>query len=282
MAGRAEYDAGSKALDVFAQFMMNRQAKKEARAERLEEESRYEKSLIERERRAEERAARQREQTPVERKVYQGDNDQGPPELLAEELNSIGAPVRTGPATQREKQDYSSGMRNASIANDAERLKLSRDEEDRQFKREGELSRRANDSRRTNAAETRANRPDTSRDPSELSKKEALAAISSFEYRADKENGETWQDVAERGGVDVTSLLKAANLGAQPKEPGAIERGLNAVGGALKNAFSQKKAPPVLGSPGKKEEKAKYPDGTRLQKGGKVYVVKNGVPVLEE
>lgn len=281
MASRATYDAGAAVLDAFAQFMMNRQAKKEARAERMEEEDRYEKSLIERENRAEERAARRRETTPVERKIYQGDNDQGPPELLAEELNAIGAPVRQGPATQREKQGYAEGMRSTAMANEAERQKQARDEEDRLFKRQGELSRRANDSRRTAATEARVNRPDASRNPSELSKKEALSAISSFEYRADKEKGESWQDVAERGGVDVDSLLKAANLGAEPKKPGAIERGLNAVGGALKNAFTPKKAPPVLGKPGEKE-KAPYPDGTKLRKGGKIYVVRNGVPVLEE
>ena len=83
-----------------------------------------------------------------------------------------------------------------------------------------------------------------------MTRKEALDAIKALEYRADE--GETWKDVAMRGGVDVDSLLEAANRGAKKANMLAAE------------------------------EKAPYPDGTRLRgPNGKMFVVRNGKPVEE-
>jgi len=267
MASRATYDAGAAALDAFAKFMMNRQLKKEDRAARQEENAAHELALEERERRAEERAIKRRETTPVARKTYQGDASSGPPELMIEEVNDSGAAIRSAPASH----------------------KIRFAEEDREFKR-GDMSKRTgiaernadSSARRAAAAEAKASATGKEKEERPITRNEALKALSSLRYRA--QEGESARAVAVRDGVDYDSLTEAANRGAKEKEPGLVERGVNAVGRALGGMADSFKKPPILGRPGErkaKEEKAPYPEGTKLRKGGKVYVVRNGVPVLE-
>lgn len=292
--GAAAYDAWA----AFGNFMSNAMMR---RAEAKDDDERYavraemaEKAAEAREIAREERAARRRENTTAERRVYQGDASDGPPELMAEELNEVGNPLRTGPASQREKQEFADRSRNEAVLTAAEREKQRIADEDRTLDRADKNKRTSIAERNAAASELRASRTGVTEDKTEkpLSRNEALKALSSFRYRADE--GENARSVAKRDGLsdeDYDDLVRIAGSG-KPKEPGAFERGVNAVGkglSSLAERFTPKESTgrSVMAErkPGEKKPKAEespYPEGTKLRgKDGKIYVIRNGEPVLE-
>ena len=294
--GAAEYDGMAAGLNFLAQALMGREQDRREDKRAIA----YEAALEKRELAREERALKRQQQTPVERRTFQGSADDGPPELMVDQLNSIGESVGQQPASQREKQDYAANATASAQALQAQRDKMRIDEEDRQFNRQdketrtGIASRNAAASeRRASAVEARANRPAgsaprASKDPKDLSRKEALDVIKAFEYRAG--GGESWRDVMKRGGGDPDSISAIA----YPKEKaqaGAVERFGNAVGDTFKSVadrFAQKGAPvmaknrPKESKPDQEKQSAPYPEGTKLKgKDGKIYVIRNGEPVLQ-
>ena len=105
MASRAAYAAGAAALDQFAQWMMRRQEKKEARKENAEaEESFFKRKIAE-----EDRIAGKTAMEPVERKLYEVPSEDGrPPLLMVDKLNKYGETIAQELPSQREIKEYES------------------------------------------------------------------------------------------------------------------------------------------------------------------------------
>lgn len=291
--GAASYDAWA----AFGNFMSNAMMR---RAEAKDEDERYairaelqEKALEQREIAREERAAKRRENTTADRRVFQGDASDGPPELLVEETNEVGNPLRTVPASQREKREFADrSMSNAALT-EAERRKQRIADEDRMLDRADKNKRTSIAERNAAASELRASRYGIKEDKTEkpLSRNEALKALSSFRYRS--EEGESARAVAKRDGLrdeDYDDLVRIAGSG-KSKEPGAFERGAKAIGSGL-SSLAERFAPKestgrsVMAERKSGEKKPKeespYPEGTKLRgKDGKIYVIRNGEPVLE-
>ena len=218
----------------------------------------YEAALEKRELAREERALKRQQQTPVERRTFQGSADDGPPELMVDQLNSIGESVGQQPASQREKQDYAANATASAQALQAQRDKMRIDEEDRQFNRQDKETRTGIASRNAAAAELRASRTGLAQekdDPAsrDLSAKEALERITALRYRT--ERGQTARDIAKEDGIDYDYLVSRANSKVAPKEKGALGRGLDAVGGVLSDIASRYKGAPVMAKNRPKESK---------------------------
>jgi hypothetical protein len=260
--GDASDDALAAGLEMFAQYMMNRQAKKEDRKSRQEDSDAYEKALEAREMKREERAERKRAQTPVERRVYQGPQDQGPPELRVDELNAIGESVGDKSASSREKQDFASSQQVAALAREQDREKKRREDEDREFDRKDKetrtkiASRNADSSARRAAASEESARskkpPPALGDDKPITTKDALTAIDRYRNTLTDEDvaaGKKWQDKAREDGVDPTGLLREANRGTLSAGPGGRGQG-------------HKKVEPALGKKADKPKEAKKDEGS--------------------
>lgn len=279
MASRSTYDAGASALDFFAQFMMNRQAKKEDRIARKEESDLYEKSLEEREIRREEREAKRAETRPVSRSgVYERDNKFGfGKEYVTDKLNQMGDPVGEAFANPREVTEYKGRIDSEKSRQSAADEKMRMDLEDRTLKNTDLVERRKIAERNAGANELRAQNagkktPPILGDEPAINTKDALSVIDRYRTSATAaEDGKSWQDAARADGVDPTGLLREANRGSFSAGPSSRGR-------------PNKPVEPILGEKADKpkpKQDAKAPTVGMVQvdeDDGKKYRFKGGNP----
>lgn len=313
----------------------------------------HEEAMQKREIAAEERALKRQRETPVERRVYQGDADQGPPLLMVDELNSFGEPVRQTEASPRERQEYQSRMLQAQ---EAKRIA----DEDRAFKQRPKFEERLFESlpadQKARAVQGKFGLlppAQTPRAPSDIETRIALAkelgatpeqlqalALGSASEKASPERRETAKldasrlkeaedraRAAESTLVNISQLEKLmdAGLSTGPLDqylPGRDRALFDSTAADLNlstlrqkfggNPTEGERAANAATLPGtqqyesnNRQQIAKIradaearikeyqsmlsgaeatqapPDGTRLMKDGKTYVVRNGKPVLE-
>lgn len=274
--------AFSRISDIFANKMQMNADEKRQNA--------YEIALEKRRIAEEERVEKKTQETPVRRSsVYKGVGEDGPG-FRVDRLNARGDVVDTQDANPRERGDYEETLSAREKQAKADQEKARMDAEDRDLNRRDKESGMSARSIRAQAAKLRAERTGLSEEKSEkeLTRNEALKALSSFRYRA--EEGGNARDVAKRDGLtddDYDDLVRLAGSG-KPKEPGALERGINAVGNAFSSFAERVKSKnPVMaerkpGKPGKKDSAPPVQGARKSPRDGKWYVQRDGKWMLVE